>query len=81
LTSFLLFFRFGCLESLRASLSPSFVKNHAPTQIFDTRIIGGTDAPEGRYPYMVALLKGDGQLECGGSLVAPDVVITAAHCQ
>ncbi|KAG7353653.1 peptidase S8 family protein [Nitzschia inconspicua] len=44
------------------------------------RIVGGTTAQEGRYPYFVSLLNQHGQRACGGVLVAPDVVMTAAHC-
>ncbi len=44
------------------------------------RIIGGSDAQEGRYPYFVSLLNQYGMHSCGGTLVAPDVVISAAHC-
>ncbi|GGK03803.1 trypsin [Pilimelia anulata] len=44
-----------------------------------TRIIGGRPAAEGAYPWMVRLGFGaSGQ--CGGSLVSPDIVITAHHC-
>jgi len=46
----------------------------------DTRIIGGTEAVKGRYPYVVSLRDEYGHL-CGGSLIAKDVVMTAAHCQ
>jgi trypsin len=45
-----------------------------------TRIIGGYDAPQGRYPYLVTLINKDGSLRCGGILVAPDIILTAAHC-
>jgi secreted trypsin-like serine protease len=38
-------------------------------------VVGGTDAAPGRYPWMVALSRG-----CGGTLVAPDRVLTAGHC-
>eukprot|EP00980_Cylindrotheca_fusiformis_P031607 scaffold26676_cov137-Cylindrotheca_fusiformis.AAC.5 len=48
--------------------------------IFQPRIIGGFDAPQGRYPYMVELVNRDGSQRCGGVLVATDVVLTAAHC-
>jgi secreted trypsin-like serine protease len=45
-----------------------------------TRIIGGTRARVGRFPYHVALESRD-RIACGGSLIAPNIVLTAAHCQ
>jgi secreted trypsin-like serine protease len=42
-------------------------------------IINGTIAPEQRYPYAVFLQEKD-FVFCGGSLIAEDVVLTAAHC-
>ncbi|MCK1797461.1 serine protease [Streptomyces sp. XM4193] len=41
----------------------------------DTKIVGGTPAEEGEYPFMVRLSMG-----CGGSIYAPDLILTAAHC-
>jgi len=45
----------------------------------DNRIIGGTQAVDGRYPYAVSLRDNLGHF-CGGSLLAPNVVLSAAHC-
>lgn len=46
-------------------------------------IVGGSNASAGEYPFMTAVFTGsspaDGQY-CGGSLVAPTLVLTAAHC-
>jgi secreted trypsin-like serine protease len=38
-------------------------------------VVGGREAPAGSYPWMVALSRG-----CGGTLIAPDRVLTAGHC-
>ena len=48
--------------------------NKAEATQFEPRIIGGEIAPEGAYPWFY---KADG---CGGTLVAPDIVVSAAHC-
>mmetsp|Transcript_11807 Transcript_11807/g.16879 ORF Transcript_11807/g.16879 Transcript_11807/m.16879 type:complete len:639 (-) Transcript_11807:1184-3100(-) len=48
--------------------------------IKETRIINGNDATNGRYPYTVSLQSGNSHI-CGGSLIAPDVVLSAAHCE
>lgn len=39
------------------------------------RVVGGTRAAEGEFPWMVRLSVG-----CGGSLITNQVVLTAAHC-
>ncbi|KAG7351396.1 secreted trypsin-like serine protease [Nitzschia inconspicua] len=46
----------------------------------ETKVIGGNDADHGEYEYYVQLFYGKTGLLCGGSLIAPNVVLTAAHC-
>lgn len=43
-------------------------------------IINGWDSNQGRFPYYVAIYRSSGSFICGGSLIAPDIVLTAAHC-
>ncbi|XP_014211330.1 trypsin [Copidosoma floridanum] len=42
-------------------------------------IIGGKPASANQFPYQVSLRRGNSSF-CGGSLISPDVVLTAAHC-
>lgn len=44
-----------------------------------SRIVGGYDVGYYKYSWMATLMK-DGMVYCGGSLIGPRTVVTAAHC-
>ncbi|WP_158564314.1 trypsin-like serine protease [Jiangella anatolica] len=48
----------------------------------EPKIVGGQDADEGEYPFIAYLTieTAEGTFACGGSLYAPDTILTAAHC-
>jgi len=47
-----------------------------------SRIVGGTDAPDGRYPYytFVEIRTDAGTFICSATLIWEDILLTAAHC-
>lgn len=45
-----------------------------------TRIVGGVDAKHGDWPWQAMLRTGSGFPYCGGTLVASQWVVSAAHC-
>ncbi|NWR63403.1 TMPS5 protease, partial [Bucorvus abyssinicus] len=43
------------------------------------RVVGGVDVPLGRWPWQVSVYHGS-QHRCGGSVLAREWIVTAAHC-
>ena len=48
-------------------------------QIQGARVIAGTTAVKGSWPWQILMMY-NGRAGCGGSLVSPSWVVTAAHC-
>jgi secreted trypsin-like serine protease len=66
--------------------APQAAHEQTPYASVSPMIVGGTAVPNGKYPFMTALLdkrrSGDAfdELFCGGTLIDKDSVLTAAHC-
>ncbi|XP_075977360.1 uncharacterized protein LOC142977366 [Anticarsia gemmatalis] len=69
----------GCLAYPTPEDDLSIFFDHVDT---GARIVGGTQAPAGSHPHMVALSHGlmVRSYLCGGSLISQRTIVTAAHC-
>jgi secreted trypsin-like serine protease len=65
----------AAIIAIAAALLSQFFKADAREQI-----VGGSRAKIADHPYVVFITTRDGYQFCGGTLVAADKVITAAHC-
>jgi len=66
------------MRSLVVSILFSLSLSSIPSARADEAVVGGSPVPRGRWPDVVAVLMRDGV--CTGTLIAPDVVLTAGHC-
>jgi len=62
-----------------ALAAPEKPPDPAPLDPSEPDVVGGTEAPPGKWNDTAAVLF-DGQAACTGTLIAPDVVLTAGHC-
>ncbi len=62
-----------------ATVFPAVLASHASASP-DPKIVGGERVSIADYNYMVFLTRADGFQFCGGSLIAANKVLTAAHC-
>ncbi|GGU61883.1 S1 family peptidase [Lentzea flava] len=74
----------AALAAATLSMACVSVAEAAPTPTtdgeFGAQIVGGTRASTSTYPWVVYLATSSGFQYCGGTLVAPNKVVTAAHC-
>ena len=60
-----------------AIISGGLIQNSFAQQ---AKIIGGTEAEQGQFPWMSCLYLFEEEAVCGGALVHPEWVLSAAHC-
>jgi hypothetical protein len=81
----LLLFLFLAIPALADESLPTASPTPAPANSLGGDIVGGGPASDGEYPWQAALIDSseanpyNGQF-CGGSLISPEWVLTAAHC-
>lgn len=59
-----------------------YYSNATGDDLANGRIVGGSPASAGQFPWQVAVMyrTSAGSYFCGGSLIGPQWVLTAAHC-
>ena len=63
----------------KARLTSQFAR-HPGSSVIGPRIVGGTQAANGEFPFMVSLQTPGGFHFCGGSVLDATHILTAAHC-
>ncbi len=73
---------FVLVQSGKAAPQVAADKQPPPYASLSPKIVGGTQVPNGRYPFMahIEIRMLIGGAKCEGTLIDPDSVLTAAHC-
>lgn len=75
----------GQCDAARTGIAPRSLAETEDLRRVMPRIVGGVEAPIDAWPWAAAIVsvRPDGSLfqYCGGSLIGPDWVLTAAHCR
>jgi len=74
---FIMFKLFVLLSAVACALAAEIPEGMVPQ--LDGRIVGGTATSISSYPWQISLQRNGGH-SCGGSIYAPNIIITAAHC-
>ncbi|XP_065338974.1 chymotrypsin-1-like isoform X2 [Cloeon dipterum] len=64
---------------VKSILIAALLAGVATAATIESRIVNGTDVPEGKYPFAVSL-RSYGSHTCGGSIISSVFALTAAHC-
>lgn len=65
--------------SLLLALAALSLATAAPYSPLDGRVVGGENAAVGQFPHQVSLRQYTSHI-CGGTIIAPQMILTAAHC-
>lgn len=66
---------------LKLKCGVSSVRNNRRNNVYNMlKIIGGKTARKGQWPWQVVIFNRFKEAFCGGTLIAPNWVLTAAHC-
>lgn len=71
--------RTATVTALAAAAVPACAELDEPVAVERSEVVGGQNAPAGKWPDVAAILA-QGQQFCTGTLIAPTVVLTAGHC-
>ncbi len=69
----------AALAIAACAAAPALAAEEPRGPVAGTAIIGGGKAQPAKWPFMAAVLR-RGRLHCGGAVIAPTKVLTAAHC-